>query len=1128
MVRPTRSSFHLSLALAISSAASTVLGQGLGRQESAPIDYSKPPAFKEAEDAAKGFKVPKGMKMDVFAAEPQLVNPVAICTDEKGRIFVVETFRYRGNGTIDMRNFQEWLDDDLAARTVEDRVAWIKKNAGDKANDFTLDSDQVRMLQDKDGDGKADVATIYAGDFHGMADGLAAGVLARKGQLYLTNIPSLYSLQDTKGDGKADVKKELSTGYGVHFQLLGHDLHGLVKGPDGKLYFSVGDRGCHVITKEGKVLDNPDSGAVFRCDWDGSNLEMIHTGLRNPQELAFDQYGNLFTADNNCDAGDMARWVYIVEGGETGWRMGYQWITSPNTAGPWMAEKLWHLDNDHPAAWSLPPLAHVGPGPSGLAYYPGTGLGDQFKDHFFMCDFRGGTNSGVWEYVLKPRGAAFEMAAKKQFVWNLLPVDIEFAVDGGMYIGDWVNGWARPMKGRVWKLTDQEAMKSPFISETRQLIAEGMEKRPTDELVRLLAHPDQRIRIEAQYEVANRSDAVAALHKRLGEDNEQLARIHSIWALGQIARKPDQAKVLEPIAKLLDDGDSEIRAQAHKILGDAKFAGSYDVYVRHLKDETSRVRFFAAMAVGKVAKPNAAEKVVQMIRENNDRDAYLRHAGVMALKMIHESEKEKKALEAAAKDESPSVRLAALMVMRRNKDAGIARFLDDAQPLLVEEAARAINDELIEGGVPPLAAVIAKPNLTRPVWLRSINANLRMGGQEQASAVAKFAADEKNGEDARAEALWALANWAKPPKRDRVMGLIRPLPDRDSQMVAEVAKPIVAKIATAGPAKVRVGAINLIQKLAIDQEVLPGIVQGSDVPVDVRVAALQAMEALKHPQLTQGVKTAFEQGVKGDSAVLRREAIGVYMRMPDAAQRVGDLFNNGSVADRKAILESLGTSEKGVGDSILGGVMDQLLAGTLPAALQLDLLEAAAKSKSPEVAEKLKQFEAKRDSADAIVGKFGETFEGGDVARGRKIFFEKGSVACLRCHKIGTEAVVVGPDLSAPAISRDRRHLVESIVNPNAKIAQGFETTILKLKSNVTVGGIVKKETDKELILVDPNEGEQEIDKEDIVSRTKGLSAMPEKFDTMLTKRELRDLVEFLATLKPGEKIEPQQAGHGG
>ena len=83
--------------------------------------------------------------------------------------------------------------------------------------------------------------------------------------------------------------------------------------------------------------------------------------------------------------------------------------------------------------------------------------------------------------------------------------------------------------------------------------------------------------------------------------------------------------VLEPIVKLLDDGDSEIRSQAAKILGDAKFAPAHDVLVRHLRDDISRVRFFAAMAVGKMARPQDADRVFTMLRENGDRDAYVRH-----------------------------------------------------------------------------------------------------------------------------------------------------------------------------------------------------------------------------------------------------------------------------------------------------------------------------------------------------------------------------------------------------------------------------------------------------------------------------------------------------------------------
>src|SRR6185503_18194902 len=106
-----------------------------------------------------------------------------------------------------------------------------------------------------------------------------------------------------------------------------------------------------------------------------------------------------------------------------------------------------------------------------------------------------------------------------------------------------------------------------------------------------------------------------------------------------------------------------------------------------------------------------------MLRDNADRDSYVRHGGVMALQ--HLAAMDKKVLEKAAGDESASVRLAALLVMRRTKDAGVAKFLNDPEKLLVEEAARAVNDELIEGGVPALAGIIKKEKLSRPVWLRA-------------------------------------------------------------------------------------------------------------------------------------------------------------------------------------------------------------------------------------------------------------------------------------------------------------------------------------------------------------------------------------------------------------------------
>src|ERR1044072_9205812 len=83
----------------------------LKKEPQKDVDFSKPPAFKEAEEVSKGFKIPKGLTISCFAAEPQLVSPVSITTDAKGRLYVIETFRAWGNGGLDMRNFPpEWYD----------------------------------------------------------------------------------------------------------------------------------------------------------------------------------------------------------------------------------------------------------------------------------------------------------------------------------------------------------------------------------------------------------------------------------------------------------------------------------------------------------------------------------------------------------------------------------------------------------------------------------------------------------------------------------------------------------------------------------------------------------------------------------------------------------------------------------------------------------------------------------------------------------------------------------------------------------------------------------------------------------------------------------------------------------
>ena len=441
----------------------------------------------------RSFRVPAGLAVELFAAEPLLANPVAFSIDEKGVVYVAETFRLNA-GVTDTRGHMNWLDDDLASRTVADRVAMYKKYLGAGFAGYDVEHERVRRIVDRDGDGQADAATVFADGFNDPAAGIGAGILARKDDVWYACIPWLWKLRDIDGDGRADRRTLLHQGYGVHVGFLGHDLHGLRMGPDGKLYFSIGDRGFNVTTIDGRKLSVPDTGSVLRCNPDGTELEVFATGLRNPQELAFDEFGNLFTGDNNSDSGDKARWVYLVEGGDSGWRIGYQFIAGPVSRGPWNEEKLWYPAFDGQAAYIVPPIANIADGPSGLAYDPGVSLlPEAYRKHFFLVDFRGSSGqSGIRTLTLRPKGASFELADSKQFVWSVLATDADFGPDGALYFSDWVEGWNKPNKGRLYRVLDPSRRGDPRVREVKTLLAEGMANRSTDELARLLAHPDMR------------------------------------------------------------------------------------------------------------------------------------------------------------------------------------------------------------------------------------------------------------------------------------------------------------------------------------------------------------------------------------------------------------------------------------------------------------------------------------------------------------------------------------------------------------------------------------------------------------------------------------------------------------
>lgn len=1110
-----------------------------------------------AERAIANFHVAPGLKVKLWAAEPMLSNPNALSVDEQGRVYVSEANRFKA-GVIDVRATMSWLEEDIAAASVADRVAMVKKHAGEKSGREALgatDPERIMLLQDTTGSGRADKYSVFSIGYNRVEDGLASGVFAYKGDVFATIIPNLYKLRDTDGDGKADVTKVLSTGYGVRYAYLGHDLHGMVIGPDGKLYFSVGDRGASAEAIDGSFVNAPETGSVFRCNLDGSKLELFATGLRNPQELRFDQYGNLFTGDNNPDKGDPARWVYVVEGGDTGWRIGYQHAEKPRDGGPWTAEQIFHVAEHNNANYIVPPVTHAGAGPSGLAYYSGVGLPEKYKDTFFMCDYRGqAVTSGIWAFKNKPKGASFELTSvdgkpitrdtkiqDASIFYGTGVVDAEQGPDGSLYVADWTQGWDRPFRGRIYRVVDEQIADSAIVAETKKLIGEGMEKRSAEELIKLLSHADMRVRQEAQFALAAKGpESIAALAATAAKTGS-IARLHAIWGLGQIAGK--SADAAKSVAALLGDSELEIRCQAARIVGDAKFEPAYDALLKLASDAEPRARYFAAMALGKLGKKEAIPALLNVLKDNADKDAVLRFGVVWALAKLADEN----ALAALASHDNVSVRLGAALALRRLESAQIAKFLGDSDRIVVLEAARAINDLPIVDALPALASLAdepinrtkgfnEKPKGTGPgpqgdvadwiLW-RVTNAAFRLGTPESAKQLATIATRTDVTSDIRVEALHGLTEWAKPSNRDRITNLFRRIGDRDAAPAREAAKAIVDKLADDKSNNVKVAAAKLAQKYGLgDPAVLATTALDPASPADVRLAALGTLIEQKDGKVGE----LLQKLQRDKDASVRHASIRLLATQPKGVENLASIAAlSGDAGDTKAALDGLGDAPAGPADEVLAEWMKELSAGKVPAEMTLELLEAAGKRKDEKVVAALKQYNDARKAEDPLA-QYRETLVGGDVAAGLKVFAENAAVSCIRCHAVNNEGGIVGPALDGIALKQNREYLLAAIVTPNSAVAPGYESVIVQTIANKYRTGIVKKDDDKELVLLDAENNTIVIPKSEVKSRERGPSAMPEGLHAALSKRDLRNLVEWLASLKTpakGTSLDHGAAGKG-
>jgi len=1065
-----------------------------------------------------------------WSGDLNIPDPTACTVDEGGNVYVSTTTR-RKAADLDIREHRVWIPDDVGLTSPADKLAFYQRELApgklksargglkDHNKDGSIDwkdlthfQERIYKLSDTDRDGVADKLTVFAEGFNSPVSGIAAGVLYFDGWVYVTAIPDVWRLKDTDGDGVADVKEIVATGFGGHIAYAGHDMHGLRLGPDGRIYWTVGDKGANVVSKEGRTFAYPHEGCVLRCEPDGTRFEVFAHGIRNTQEIAFDEFGDVIGVDNDADLPkERERLVYLLEGSDSGWRNQHQYQM---TESRWMKENMWLPSGAQDQPLNItPPIANYSDGPAGFLREPGHALDGELRAHYLLNQFPKGKMDA---FTIEAHQDGFRQTNLRTITSGIMGIGMAWGIDGRAYYADWVGGYPLDGKGAVWRLdvapnvdkSSEEFLSKPFTS----LV-------PKEECLRLLGHRDQRVRVNASIRLHRQqawSELLAVAKDRAAP---RLARIHAIWGYGMGLRHA-QVSDISPALALLDDADTEIRVQATKVFSEAKTTPELVSKVAaQLTQADLRLRTQAGITLGK---QGGQVPFGSFLRDATAdlRLPWLRHGLVTGLAGTQEPSE---LLKIAQSNQGAEAVFATLALARRRSPL-LSQLLGHANPEVVGEAARAIHDD---EGVPSaylgLAASFGRPEMPHHASRRALNMNLRTGGKEDFQRVLEWALRQPAGSPLRSDAWKSLLLYELPPRLDLVDGVARRSDKRGRAPFADALRARQPELLAVTDAD-RPYVLELLVRFELDvpTPVLLGLAGDLKASPSVRLQTLRLLGRQNVETVTLVNILRLAAG-EGNPSEVRIEALRqLFLKDGDAALQVcREIIASkaAKIAEKQAVVAALRGRDDAPSVKILQDLVERLVARKLDNGLKLDVFLLAKSSASAPLAPLLRRYlDAAAKQPGALAGPelpYDLLTDGGDPVAGLALINGHLGANCVACHRVDSnEGSEVGPSLRQVGAQRTKYELAQSLVEPSAKIVVGFGIETIQLKSGETVAGSVLKETAKAIDVKLPDGKTRRLNVTDVAQRTPPISVMPPMLG-ILTPAEIRDVVAYLTTLKP-------------